>query len=273
MLRASGTVLVVAVPLCLLVLPLSSFAQERQRERGSVLLGAFVTDRSTSARLNSSGGGAGNDIDLENDLGLESSTSVARFGAYFWLKPRQRIDFSIFDLSRDASRQIQKTIDFGDQTFNINTVVTTANDTTIGKIDYTFAVLNKQRGFLGLVGGLYVSANKLTLSAPAVGTAESEDLTAPLPVVGLRGEYEITERITLRGASEWFGIDTGDVSGRLVDTYVGGDYSFGRHVALGLAYNDVSLNVDSTDQTGWSGTLDWGYDGILLYLKVDFGRD
>jgi hypothetical protein len=260
---------------CLAVLPLSAaFPQEPQvqRERGSVILGAFITDRASSARLDS-GSSSGSDIDLENDLGLEDSMSVARFGGYFWFKPRHRFDFSIFDLSRDSTRQIQETIDFGDQTFLIDTVVTTSNDSTIAKLDYTFAPLNRPRGFLGLIGGLYVSANEMSLSSPNVGTAESEDLTAPLPVVGLRGEYEITERIALRGAVQWFGIDTGDVGGRLVDTYIGADYTFGRRVAVGLAYNDVSLNIDATDDTGWSGTLDWGYDGILLYLKVDFGSN
>ena len=258
----------------LILLPTMSSAQEAQsmRERGSILLGAFVTDRATSARLDSSSG-TGSDIDLESDLGLEDSTSVARLGGYFWFKPRHRFDFSIFDLSRDASRQIQETIDFGDQIFQINTVVNTSNDVTIYKADYTFAPLNRPRGFLGVIGGLYVSANKLTLSSPSVGTAESEDLTAPLPVLGVRGEYKITERIALRGAVQWFGIDTGDVGGRLVDTYIGADYTFSQHIAVGLALNDVSLNVDATDDTGWNGTLDWGYDGILLYLKFDFGNN
>jgi hypothetical protein len=258
-----------------ILLPTTSSAQQQQftRERGSVLLGMFITDRATSARLDSNSGDAGSDIDLEDDLGLEDSTSVARFGGYYWFKPRHRLDFSIFDLSRDASRPIQETIDFGDQTFEINTVVNTSNDLTITKVDYTFAALNRPRGFLGVIGGLYVSSTKLSLSSPNVGAAESEDVTAPLPVLGVRGEYEITERIALRGAIQWFGIDTGDVAGRLVDTYIGADYTFGERVAVGLALNDVSLSIDATDDTGWNGELDWGYDGMLLYVKVDFGSN
>jgi hypothetical protein len=113
----------------------------------------------------------------------------------------------------------------------------------------------------------------LSLSEPTVGTAESEGLTAPLPVVGLRGEYEITDRITLRGATQWFGIDSGDVEGHLIDTYIGADYSLGRRFAVGVAYNDVSMNISASDSGGWNGSLDWGYDGVLLYLKVDFGND
>jgi hypothetical protein len=256
-----------------ILVPTTSNAQNYERERGSILLGMFITDRATSARLDSNNGDAGSDIDLEDDLGLEDSTTVGRFGGYYWFNPRHRIDFSIFDLSRDATRTNQRTIDFGDQTFDINTVINTSNDLTITKVDYTFAPLSRPRGFLGVIGGLYVSSTKLSLSAPNVGSAESEDVTAPLPVLGVRGEYQATERIALRGAIQWFGIDTGDVGGRLVDTYIGADYTFGERFAVGLALNDVSLSVEATDDTGWNGELDWGYDGVLLYFKTDFGSN
>jgi hypothetical protein len=265
----------VVFSLCLLALPASLPAQEAQfqRERASLVLGAFITDRASSARLDSSAQDPGTDIDFEDDLGLESSLSVVRFGGYYWFKPRHRFDFSVFDLSRDATRQIDETIEFGDEIFQINTVVTTNNDLSIAKLDYTFAPLNRERGYLGITGGLYVSSTKISLSEATLGTAESESLTAPLPVIGLRGDYEITERITLHGAAQWFGIDTGDVKGRLLDTYVGADYTFGRRVAVGLAYNDVSMSITAEEGQGFNGALDWGYDGILLYLKVDFGTD
>ena len=63
--------------------------------------------------------------------------------------------------------------------------------------------------------------------------------------------------------------EAGNVSGRFKDFYVGADYSFTDRWAIGLAYNDVSLKLSSTDR--WlSGHLDWGYDGVLLYLNFDF---
>ena len=88
----------------------------------------------------------------------------------------------------------------------------------------------------------------MSLSAPALGRAESEDLTAPLPVIGLRGQYALAERVTLRGAVEWFGIDTGDVEGTLVDKYVAVDYGFGQRFAVGLAYNDVSMDIRADEE-------------------------
>jgi hypothetical protein len=240
-------------------------------ERAGLLLGAFVTDRRSSTRLDGAGGNLGTDIDLEEDLGLDSSTSVGRLGGYLWFGRRHRFDAALFDLSRSASLPIDKTIEFGDEVFAINTVVTTKSDLQILKADYTFAALARDRGWLGVVGGLYIAKTSLALSEPTLGKLESDDLTAPLPLLGLRGEYAIGNRFTLRGAAQWFGYDAGDVGGRLTDLYVGADYAFNPRFALGLAYDRVSMNVDAKEDSGLSGRLDWGYDGILLYLKVDFG--
>src|SRR5688572_2584186 len=61
-------------------LPLAAAAQPTAGgERASIVLGAFVTDRQSNTRLDSDSG-TGTDIDMEDDLGLESSTNVARLG-------------------------------------------------------------------------------------------------------------------------------------------------------------------------------------------------
>jgi len=252
-------------------LPLAADAQPTEgEERASISLGAFITDRESSTRLDSDRGD-GTDIDMEDDLGLESSTSVARLGGYVWLGRRHRIDGAYFDLSRSASIPIQETIDFGDETFQINTTLNTESDLTIIKADYTFAVLAKERGFLGVTAGLYIAETSFALSQPTLGRAETEDVTAPLPLFGLRGDYVVGERITLHGAVQWFGYKTDELDGRLTDFYFGGDYGFGQRMAVGLAYNKVSMNIGAQEDNGFTGRLDWGYDGLMLYFKMDLG--
>jgi hypothetical protein len=267
---ADSAVVGATLLLGMLVLPLAASAQERHRERAGIVMGAFITDRDTQTRLDPDLG-PGTNIDLEADLGLESSSTVGRFGGYLWFKPRQRFDVSVFDLSRSAARRIEETIVFGDETFAIDTVVTAQSDLTIVKADYTFAPLDRPRGYLGVTGGLYVASTQLRLSEPTLGTAKSEGLTAPLPVVGIRGEYEITDRVTLGGALQVFRLAVGDASGRLNDVYAGVDYRFGRRFGVGLAYNKVAMNVTAEESGGFKGSLDWGYSGWLLYFKTDLG--
>ena len=241
------------------------------RERSSILVGAFVTDRDSSTRVDSEAG-LGTDLSLEDDLGLESSLSVARVGGYYWFTPRHRLDASYFDLSRSATKPIEETIQFSGRTFGVDSVVESEDQLAILKADYTFAALARERGFLGVTAGLYVMQTKLSLRDSRVGAAESEDLTAPLPVIGVRGDYFIGERFTLRGAAQWFGLETDDVDGTLRDFYIGADYGFGDRMAVGLAYNQVSMRIRAQDEDGLRGRLDWGYDGLLLYFKVAFGQ-
>jgi hypothetical protein len=256
-----------------LSLPLATDAQPTVgSERASILVGSFITDRESSARLDS-GSNEGTDIDLEDDLGLDSSMSVARLGGYLWFGRRHRFDVAYFDMSREASRVIDETIEFGDQVFQINTTIESEQDLSILKADYTFAALARDRGYLGIVAGLYVADMAMALSQRTLGAYESEDVTAPLPLFGIRGDYAITDRITLRGAVQWFGFETDDIDGRLTDFYVGADYGLGQNqrMAIGLAYDRVSMNIGAEDDDGFDGRLDWGYDGLLLYFKADFG--
>jgi len=154
-------------------------------ERGGLLFAAFDTGRNTDARFDSdSGADTGTDIDLEDDLGLEQQMTVGRLSGYVWITRRHRIDFSLFDLSREASKTLDKDVVFGDEVFTIDTDVDTVNKLKIYKVDYTFVPLSRDRGFLGIVAGLYVARAGVSVSEAAQGTAESRALTAPLPVFG-----------------------------------------------------------------------------------------
>ena len=42
-------------------------------------------------------------------------------------------------------------------------------------------------------------------------------------------------------------------------------------MAVGLAYNRVSMNLGAVEDRGLNARLDWGYDGLLLYFKMNLG--
>jgi hypothetical protein len=151
-------------------------------------------------------------------------------------------------------------------------VINVKSDLTVVKADYTFAMLARDRGYLGITGGLYVSQTTLGLSAAGLSASEEQDVTAPLPVIGLRGDYAINDRITLRGAAQVFDYSADNVDGRLTDFYVGADYGFGDHWAVGLAWNEVSTSLSAEADSGLNGAVDWSYGGLLLYVKFDFGQ-
>ncbi len=250
------------------ILPQQANAQSLDDDRFSLSLGVFITDRDTDARFDSSLGD-GTDIDLETDFGLDSSDSVFRVDGYFRFNDRHRADFSVFDLSRKNSRQIEREIQWGDTLYTIDTVLKTDNELAIYKAAYTYSFLRRDTGYLGATIGVYVADWKTSLQEENTGSAGVGDLTAPLPVIGLRGEYALSDRWSFRASGEFFFVEYDNVDGSLVDIYAGFDYSLLNNISIGIGFNSVTLDVDAI-KSGFGGALDWRYSGALVFLKFDF---
>jgi hypothetical protein len=266
-LKSVEAVYVAASMVVLSVAPFSSAVAETD-PRFSVGVGAFFTDRDSRARIDGDSG-SGTDVDLENDLGLDKSDTVIRVDGYWRFAEKHRIDLSAFDLSRSASKLIEKDIVWGDTTYPVSTQVDAELDLAIYKLAYTWEFLKRGRSFLGATAGLYVMDIGTSLSASTLASRESHDVTAPLPVFGLRGEYRFADRWSLRGSAEVFVIEYGDYDGSLYDFFAGLDFSITDNIAVGVGINSVELDVGVT-KGSFQGNLDWKYDGALAYLKFDF---
>ena len=186
-------------------------------------LGLFVTDRGTQLKVTGDVPDSATDVDLENDLGFDTSDSVLRIDGNFRFNQTHRIDFSAFDLSRSASKQIQRDIEWDGEVYPIDTVVSAGLDLTIYKLAYTWSFMRWERGFVGASIGAYMADIGTSIAANTLSQSSSHGVTAPLPVVGLRGQYAIADKWSLRGSAEFFGFDNGDFSGNLYDMYAGID--------------------------------------------------
>ncbi len=247
---------------------ITSTAIAEEDPRFSISIGAFFTDRESQTRVDGESG-RGTDVDLEDDLGLEKSDTVFRVDAYWRFAEKHRFDFSAFDLSRSASKQIEREIIWEDTTYPISSTVETKLDLAIYKLGYTWMFLKSDRSFLGATAGLYIADMSATLSASGGGSVESNDLTAPLPVIGLRGEHRFADRWAIRGSGEIFAVDYGDYEGSLYDVFVGLDFSVTKAIAIGVGINAVELDV-AVSKSSFQGDLNWQYEGALAYLKFDF---
>jgi hypothetical protein len=238
-------------------------------ENFSVSLGVFLTNRDSKTRVDGTIPDSGTTVDLENDLGFDKSDTVFRIDGYYRFNEKHRIDFSVFDLSRSASKQIQTEIDWNDTIYPIDTAVNAGLDLAIYKLAYTWSFIRRDRGYLGVTAGLYTADIDTYIAAESIGRSSSGGVTAPLPVLGLRGQYDFSEKWSLRASAEVFAIEYDDFSGSLYDLYAGIDYQITDHVALGAGFNLVNINV-GIGKPNLNGDLDWRYDGGLLFLKFDF---
>lgn len=238
-------------------------------DRFSVSLGMFFTDRDSRMSLDGEVPNSGTDIDLEGDLGLDSSGTVFRMDGYFRFNERHRIDFSAFDLSRNGSKQIDEELVWDGEIYPIDVLIKSSFDMSIYKLAYTWSFMQRDNGYLGATAGLHIVDIGTSISAESIGQSSRGGATAPLPVFGLRGQYDFSEKWSLRGSAEFFVFEYENYSGSLHDIYAGIDYQFSRHVAFGVGINIVGLNV-GVAETNFDGDLKWRYGGGLLFLKFDF---
>ena len=256
------------VALMFLEIP-TAIAQADDDTKFSLSIGVFLADRNSDARLNGTAGIEGTPVDLEGDLGLNRSDSVFRIDGYYRFNKKHRLDFSAFDLSRTASKVIEKDIQWKDTLFPIDTTVDSDFDLAIYKLAYTWSFMRRDKGYLGLTAGLYIADFRTRLEAEAIGALESDGVTAPLPVIGLRGQYDFTEKLSFRASGEIFAIEYEEYSGSLYDIYAGLDYQFFKHVAIGIGVNAVKINI-GVSKDRFDGDIDWRYDGGMVFFKFDF---
>ena len=169
-------------------------ADEVAPSKWGIRLGAFLTDQDMSTDFQATTSGDRFDINFEGDLGLDSSLSVFRLDGFYRFAGRHRLDFSIFDLSRSASSVVNRDFEWKDTIYPVSVPVDTNLDFTIFKAAYSFELSRKERGYFGLSGGFYVADIDLVLTTPSNGGREVGSVTVPLPVVGIRGDYWLSER-------------------------------------------------------------------------------
>jgi len=232
-------------------------------------IGAFITDQDMQTEFGVNFGEGSVRVDFEDDLGLKDSQSVGRLAAFYKFNERHQVEFDIFDLSQSATAIIEEEFSWGDTTFPVDAEVATGLDLSIYKIAYSYFPAQNEQGKFGLTGGFYVADIGLSLRILPEDTEEVGAVTAPLPVLGVRGEYYFTERWRFSASAEWFGLEIDEYDGHLNDTLIAIDYRITDHFALGLGYNRVDIDVDATDKA-LRADLIWEYSGVIAYLRGTF---
>ena len=249
--------------------PIMSLADEVSDHKWGFMVGAFITDQDMKTEFDFNLGDVDIRVDFEDDLGLRDSQSVGRLAAFYKFNERHQLDFDVFDLSQRSAATLEREIEWGDTVFPIAAEISTGLDLSIYKIAYTYYPLRRDEGKLGITGGFYVADIDLEMRVQENDLREIGDVTAPLPVLGVRGEYYLSDRWRLSASIEWFGVEIDEYDGQLLDSLIAADFRMSEHSSIGLGYNHVDLDVDATEEK-LQADLTWKYSGVIAYLRFTF---
>jgi hypothetical protein len=241
------------------------------RDRFYFAAGMFFPRTTTSAELESHTG-VGANIDFEDTLGMKESKDVPMAMARWRTGNRWRIEAEYFQLNRTGNKTIDRTINWGDQTFPVNSTVSSKLDFSDLRLSAGYSFFRTKDKEVGVGLGAHVAKYNASLSGSFNGapiTGESEKLTAPLPVLSFYGQFALTDRWAVAGRMDRFALKYDKFSGNLTGIGLDVMYQPFKNVGFGLGSRALALKVSAED-AGRKAEFKQTFQGPVLYANVSF---
>lgn len=240
-------------------------------DRFGLQAGAIYSGTTTDVRFDSDAGTIGTDLSGEDDLGFGKNKVLARGEVWFRMKERHRARISSYfvPLNRRGNTVLDRTIQFGNETFAVNERIESELKLNLLAITYAYSFVKNDRLELGASLGFDVVEFEAKATVPARLRTEREERSGPAPLVGLDGTFRIRGKWYAEARAQYLKVNISDVKGSLKTYDVSVLYRLHPNVTVGLGYSGFGINVDSTN-LGDSGLIDVSTGGPMLFGRVGF---
>jgi len=262
----------------------NSSTENLLNDRFVVSLGGFVVSSKINGSLSGTANTSGENTDFDKRFGTDADQTRLRVEVLWRITPRQHLRFSYFNNAVQGTRAIDQDLAWGDYTFRAGGQVTAEVKFRVYELNYEFAFLRRQNYQIVAVAGIHLddltlklSGNaSLTVDTPmgpveqaATFTTKSSSVPAPLPVVGFRADWAVSPHVYLDASAQVFAVGYQGIDGNWSDLRAGATWMFSDHFGIGLGYDRFVTHVDLS-KLSFNGRLNFGYQGLLLYLKGGF---
>jgi hypothetical protein len=244
-------------------------------QRFKVAAGGFAAFFSTNLRLDSEELGIGTEISLEDDLGFTSNKFDFRGFGYYRFGKRHKIKFGYFSLSRNSRKVLDEEIQFGDETFDVDTEIEANFRSGIPSLGYNFSFVARPKVEAWAGIGLSAMFTKTGIEAvgsvddePVNGVSETEDVTLPIATFGLGVAWNPVASLILGGSFGGLYVKISDIEAGIGEAVLSAEYYIFRNLGLGAAFNWVKLGAKNTGGNTFDVT--YRYSGFLIYLAGVF---
>jgi hypothetical protein len=216
-------------------------------------------------------------IDVQEDLGMRDSLTAFRGNFMYRFSKHHAVSLGYYKLDLDGIRRLSRPIELGDTEFDIGVDVRSHYKEEITKLAYNWIFHDEGRVMLSLTPGLHFSDASLAVEVVGtgiggtlpIGTREDRSVLAPLPMIGGRLLYRLTDKWNIVASSDTFFLDHGSQEGQLNDFHVFAEYQASEHWSFGGGLNRFSLDLQIVDDDiiwDWSSV----YTGAYLFVGVNF---
>ncbi len=247
-------------------------------ERFKFVAGWFLPAFNTDVRLDGENQD-GDDVSLEDDLGMDSDQSGALIGFEWRIAERHRLGASWSSFSQNGTRTFEEELVIGDTTFPVEAIVKTEWQLDLIPITYSYSFIKREKDEFAGTFGIHLDRFDLRVRAETNLSGDVLDLRSdhnadlPLPMLGLRYDHHFSDNWSAGIGASYFSIEFGEstleAKGSLYNVRAYGEYRFMGRFGAGLAIDAFSLDIEA-DKSSLQGEYNYDYWGPQLYLTARF---
>lgn len=215
-------------------------------------------------------------IDFEKDLNYDNSKTLPAFTLGARVTNSFRVEAEYYSLGRKSSGTLARDIEFDDVLYKTGADITSKFDSSVYRFTIGYSFYRRPTAEIGAAIGLH--ATDFLVSLDGEGTVDGvttqietrrKKVLAPMPTLGLYGDFEVAPRFVLGGNVDWLKLKVGDYDGRLLNFEAKASYRVMKNVALGVMYRSVDYHVGVT-KPEWTGDLNYKFHGPAVFLHAGF---
>ncbi len=248
-------------------------------DRFVVSLGAYLPSVSTHMAFSTQVRN-GTNVNLENRLGLTPNTQSVDAAASWRISNHNFLEFQYFAFGRNSTKQITDSISWGDVVYPVGARLQASDHLEYYGVTYRYYIWRNPSWELGAgigVDGLFLTTHLAVQTTGDGSLVESDsapkktDIVAPLPVIGISGDWQFVPRLLIKGAVQYMYInDISGIGAHLTDVALGVEWYPLHHLGLGAVYHYVGVTVDQTKTDGEKVNVAYTIQGPALYLTGTF---
>ena len=236
------------------------------------LRGSFFTaSPDTQVRLDDPDGTTGDLLSGEDDFALDDRIDQIRGEFQFRMGKTQRNKLRVdyFKSDRYGDTVFNRTVAFGDGTFNANDRVVSSVDLRMLSFTDTYALLRNDVYELSVGLGIHALDADIRGDVPARQRREEASGAGAFPTIALDGTWIVTPRIAVTARGQYFSASSGEFSGLLSDYHGDVQFRWRPNLSFGLGYSATKIALD-VDKADFPGRFAISARGPEAFVRVSF---
>ena len=213
--------------------------------------------------------GIGGAVDFTTTLGGDTSTDALRIDGLYRFNERHALGFSWYRVGLSGEKTLNQQIQINDQVIQAGATTQTGLSFNTYRLLYNYSFYRNDKVELAFSPGLYILKTNFNFAGQVnsgQATVINEQVSIPLPSIGLVVNYNISPKLQFQSRYDYFYLNIGQYTGQMFELYAGLEYRLHEHFALGAAYDRLSAGAKSSGDQGFN--VDFGYNLAYLYATL-----